>query len=61
MSTEPSKATLRAVALLATIHPKHNRPYTMSEAARKCKVARSTIYRHLKKTGARKAASEAAK
>lgn len=42
-----SKAALRAIKLLSQPHPKHpQRNYTISEAAKKTGVARSTIYRH---------------
>lgn len=48
-----SKATLRAVKLLETPHPKNpQRCYTIAEAAKKTGVARSTIYRHQAKQGA---------
>lgn len=44
-----SKKAGRALQLLSTPHPKHpGRCYTITEAAEKTGVARTTIYRHLK-------------
>lgn len=48
MAPPIDKRTLRAAALLKTQHPKFpERSYTITEAAKKTGIARSTLHRHL--------------
>lgn len=50
MPTPLSKAAERAVKLLDKRHPKFpHRCYTITEAAAKAGVARTTLYRHIKR------------
>lgn len=48
MAPPIDKRTLRAERLLETPHPKHpERSYSVTEAAKKTGIARSTLYRHV--------------
>lgn len=50
MAPPIDRRTLRAASLLAKPHPKHpGRNYTITEAAKKTGIARSTLYRHIEK------------